>query len=646
MLQLIVDRMSAPHPAPTQFLATVPPFDKLPPEVLAQAGESLELSFYPAHTILYEQDRSELQELSLIVSGHVEKYFLDQDGKKRFSESFGPGDSFGAISILLNNQTAIRSVKTLTKTTLYKLPSQIFTRLCKDHTVFYEHFTGEFGKRMLDGGYASMLLKRPRIESGFQVSDLTFTQEIRQLYSPVLNTCTTETSIREAAKSMTYFRQNYVLVVSPNREPVGIITDRELRTKVVAQGMEVDQPVSKIMGSPVLEIQADAYSYEAILMMFRHKIDFLVVKEQETLLGMISLDKLLHAQAKSPFIFIQNIAHDYDTASLKEKWEDVPAIIDLLMDRGTRPEIINQVVSVIADAITHNIIRRAISRLGAPPAKFVYTALGSEGRKEQTLMTDQDNAIIYEDLEGENRSVARAYFLRLGEIVSDELNDVGFSYCKGNLMAKNPKWNHSLSHWKDNYATWIREPMSENAVIGSTFFDCRAIYGDANLLKSLRSHIFETLRKGSSAFFMALTRAALVNRPPLTLFGGIQLTDKQNIGKGLDIKRATQVISDFARIYALGHDISATNTAERLRKLTLKGILSEAELDELLQSYYFMMRLRLSHQVRQLQAGSPPDNFLLMDEVSKIERVTLKEIFRLVEKYQKRLGVVYGGTLS
>jgi len=426
---------------------------------------------------------------------------------------------------------------------------------------------------------------------------------------------------------------------------VGLVTDRELRDQVVAEGLDVQRPVSHIMSQPVQEIEASAFSYEAILLMFRHKVDFLAVREEGRLVGVISLDKLLNAQGKSPFIFVQSIAFDHDTPSLQEKWAEVPGIVEHLLERGTRPEIVNQVVSVISDAIAHNIIRRAIERLGPPPAKFVFMALGSEGRKEQTLKTDQDNAIIYEDLTGEKRERARSYFLDLGQQVCDELAAVGFAYCDGGLMAKNPKWNHSLSHWQANYRRWITEPGAENAIIGGTFFDCRAIYGEVELLQALRSSIFDQLEKGATAFFTALGRASLVNRVPLSLFGSFQLTEDGE-RKGVNIKRAMSTISDFARLYALQQQLPATNTGDRLRHLTLKGTLQDGELDELLQSYYFMMRLRLTHQSRQLQAGLAPDNLVDPDDMSKIERVTLKEIFRLIEKYQKRVSIVFTGQLG
>ncbi|MEM9985530.1 MAG: DUF294 nucleotidyltransferase-like domain-containing protein, partial [Bacteroidota bacterium] len=600
---------------------------------------------YPANEVIYRQDESDIHEVSFIAEGLMEKYFLGKEGKKLYPENFGPGDTFGAISVLLNNQTAIRSVRTLKASTIYQLSDIRFRELCEQYPAFYEFFTNQFGKRMLRSGYAHWLNQQARQTSAFQVADLAFTQQVGSYFNPNVNTCTTETSIREAARSMTYYRENFVLVLDRNREPVGLVTDQELRNKVVVMGLSVDRPVKEIMVSPLREIQSTAYSYEAILLMFRHKVDYLLVRKGEGFAGVISLDRLLNAQGKSPFIFVQSISLDHDAEALKRKWAEVPRIISQLIDRGTRPEIVNQVVSAVSDAIGNNIIRRAIERLGPPPARFVFMALGSEGRKEQTLSTDQDNAIIYEDLEGEARERARAYFLRLGEEVCDELNEVGFDYCDGNLMAKNPKWNHSLSHWKTNYQRWVAEPGSDNALIGGTFFDCRSIYGDAQLLTELRQSIFDELDRGGSSFFANLARAALVNRPPLSLFGGIQTTaDKDR--KGINVKQVMNMFSDYARLHALNHQLTDTNTGERLRHLAVKGILNEVEFEELHQGYYFLMRLRMMHQAAQMEAGNSPDNLLDIRSLTKIERVTIKEILKVIETYQKRLGILFLGSLN
>lgn len=629
------------------FLQQTPPFDLLSESRREELEQVLERKVYEAETQLYQQDYSSLEELSLIAEGSVVKYFQGQGNARSHEETFGPGDTFGAISILLNNHRAIRSVRTLTATVIYQMPASHFLALCKENEAFADFFTHEFGRRMLSSGYAEYLLRNARPVTFFDVSDHAFQRTVNDFLSSSLNTCPADTPIQEAAKIMSYFRRGYVVVTDEQGQPVGILTDLDLRIKVVAGGRDIQQPVRTVMSSPLISLPRNALAYEAILLMFRKKVNHLLVTDEEgKVVGMVLLDKLLNAQAKSPFIFISGINYDSRTEELYLRWAQMPKIIESLVDRGVRAEIVNQIVTAVSDAITANIIRRALRELGPPPCNFVFMALGSEGRKEQTLATDQDNALIYADVPGMRREVVREYFLRLGERVCDELNEVGFAYCEGNLMAKNPKWNHSLSHWKKNYHKWITQPFGDHLHISVTFFDSRPIFGDAFLLEDLRKYIFAQLQETSSLFFAQLTRTSLAVKPPLTFFNNFQLESVDENRKALNIKKAMLPVIDFARIYALKHQISEQNTGERLKQLWEKGVLLEKEYQELHQAYYFMMRMRLTHQSQQLSDGQPADNLLNPKSLSQIETVTLKEVFRLVEKHQKTLAFTFTGSLN
>ncbi|RMG55437.1 MAG: CBS domain-containing protein [Bacteroidetes bacterium] len=639
--------MTATHTAElTDLLRDVPPFSGLPEATHPELLQRCERQEHPAGTILYRQDTTALHHICLIAEGEVEKYVQGESGEKTFAETFGRGEVFGALSIMLQSERALRTVCTTQATVIYRWPRETFLDLLDRYPAFQEYFADQFGRRLLKGGYVNMLMRRPDPATNFQQADLAFTQEVRAFVNPQVNTIAASASIREAAKSMTYFRRGYVLVVNPEHEPLGIVTDWDLREKVVAAGRDPESPVSSIMSAPLLDIAASAHSYEAILLMFRYKVNHLLVRDaQGRLTGLVTLDQLLNAQGKSPFIFIQSIADVYDTEGLRRKWEEMPQIVDTLQGRGTRPVIVNQIISTVADAIAQNIVRRTIKRLGPPPARFVFVALGSEGRKEQTLATDQDNAIIYEAVPEAQAETVAAYFLELGTQVCDELNTAGFAYCHGNLMAKNPEWNQPLPVWREKYRNWLEAPVPEHVMTAATFFDCRTLYGDTYLLDTLRAHFLDILGRQGQGFLAQLSRAALLNKPPLGFFGGFQLTESED-KKGVNIKRAMSTISDFARIYALRHHLWATHTGDRLRELRQREVLDPEDHNELRQAYYFMMRLRLAHQTRQIVEGLPPDNLIDPNQLTKIERVTLREIFKVIEKYQKRLAIAFMGTLG
>ncbi len=625
------------------FLRQVKPFDILPSSVLAELTDSMIRRNFDADVIIYQQGRSRIQELSIIYQGEVCKYFVNRIGGKEYEETFGPGDTFGAISIMLNNHRAIRTVKTLYPTILYTIPESVFLSLCQQHEDFADFFTQQFGKRMLSHGYASYLLRKPEVPAIFESSDYTFTQQVSESYDLEIHTCAPVSSIEEVAKIMTYYSSGYAIVKGHDGQYQGIITEKQIIQRVVAKGYSPDVQAHNIMFNPIPTISSEAYSYEAILKMFKEDLPFLIVEDDGEVKGIISLDKLLYAQAKSPFLFVNSLMRDRSIDQLRKKWETVPGMIKNLLDRGTKPEIVNQIVSATSDAITYNLIKKAIHELGIPPANFVFMALGSEGRREQTLITDQDNAIIFEDVPPDQVEEVQHYFVRLGKIVNKGLDIIGFPFCEGDLMAGNSQWTQPLEKWKETYDSWIQHPHPEHVVHSITFFDCRTIYGDSKLLDKLKNHIFDQLSSHSQFFFSQLSKVSLEIKAPLSFFGNIQATSFENDKKGINIKYGMLPIVDFARIYSLYYHISQTNTGERLKKLLEVGVLIDSEFHEVYQAYYYLMRLRLVHQTQLILANETPDNILDIKSMSKIERVTLKEVLKIVEKYQKKLNINFGG---
>jgi CBS domain-containing protein len=306
-----------------------------------------------------------------------------------------------------------------------------------------------------------------------------------------------------------------------------------------------------------------------------------------------------------------------------------------------RPEIVNQVISTVADTIALKVIERVLEVHGPAPARFAFMVLGSEGRQEQTLVTDQDNAIVYEDKANEQRELVRAYFLRFAEAVSDELNHIGLHYCTGGYMAKNPKWTHSLSHWKRNYLSWIQEAVPETVMQFATFFDCRHLYGDASLTQELQSFVREQLTAPSERFLFFMARNALQYEPPLTFFRGFR-TFAQEGQQVFDLKKAMTPIVDLVRVYALQHQLSETNTGARLARLRELGVFKEREYEELLQAYYYLMGMRLRKQARQLIADRrAATNYLDPKTLTQVEQVTLKEIFKVISDFQVKIKVAF-----
>lgn len=628
-----------------EFIKCVKPFDLLPEEALIAVADLLVESTIKQEAVVCLQDFTKLKGIDIIIEGAYEAFFYDSEKNKRLSEQLNRGAIYGGISILLNKRRSIRTVIARKGTRIYFLHRKDFKELCRIHKNFFHHFTEIYGNRMIDDEFAHFVKTKIASEDNFIASDLFFSRKVETITPKEIVSCTPQTPIYIVAQLMSENKASCVFIKNAEGEYVGYVTDITIRDNIVAKQVELSQPIQSFMDNPIATISPEAFVYEALLMMFRNKIRYLLVKEKENYIGTISRNKLLTDQSHSPFVFIQSVKLAVSVKELKRKWEKVPQIACQLLERGVKSEIVNQVITSISDTILLKVIEGSIDELGLPPASFCFIVLGSEGRKEQTLKTDQDNAIIYEDKANEQRELVREYFLNFATIVSEKLDHIGFSFCTGGLMAKNPKWTHSLSHWKNNYNLWINEPVPESVMSYSTFFDYRFIYGETGLLENLKEYISHQLIKPSEVFLYHLAKNALLFEPPLTFFNNFRTFTKgeHNV---FDLKKTMTPIVDMVRVYALKHRIFKTNTGERIKALYEENIFTEQEYNELLQAYYYLMGMRLKIQARQIMKDNRlPDNYLDPSSLTKVEQVTLKEIFKVIEKFQLKIKIEFTGSL-
>lgn len=627
------------------FLKKVKPFDVLPDEVLQGVADLLQEVKHSKETVIYNQEVSKMKGVDILVSGEYETFFYDSAQNKRIVEYLRPGQCYGGISVLLNRKRSLRTVIAKKGTVVYFLPRRDFRALCQANEEFFHYFTTEFGRRMLNDEFAHFVKHPTFFEENYIATDQLYSRKMETLEYRDIISCDAATPIFEAARRMGEQKTSCLFVRDSHGAIIGYVTDITLRDNVVARQTDTQSAVAAIMDNPIVSISTQAYVYEAILLMFQTKTRYLLLEENGSYRGVISRNKLLSEQAQSPFVFIQSVKLAQSIEELQSKWRKVPEIVTQLLGRGVKAEIVNQVITTVADTIALKVIEEVIAQVGPPPAKFVFMVLGSEGRKEQTLKTDQDNAIIYEDKANEQRELVRDYFLRFADQVSERLNRIGFSYCSGGFMAKNPKWTHSLSHWKRNYISWMQEALPETVIKFSTFFDCRFLYGDVTIMHQLRDFLDQELQQPQDKLFYHMTNNALQYEPPLTFFKNIR-TFTVGSQEVFDIKKAMTPIVDLVRVYALKHRIFATNTGERLAALRDQGVLTETKYLELLQSYYYLMSVRLKKQASQIiNDNTEPENYLDLNSLTKIEQVTIIEIFKTIKNFQTSIKVAFTNNL-
>ncbi|MFH1022020.1 MAG: DUF294 nucleotidyltransferase-like domain-containing protein [Planctomycetota bacterium] len=461
-----------------------------------------------------------------------------------------------------------------------------------------------------------------------------------------LVTCGLDTPVSEAAAAMTRAKIGAILITSPTGDPVGIVTDRDLRSRVLAAGVSPEQPVSTVMSAPLVRIADHALLFEAALVMQEHAITHLVVTDERgAAVGILTGTEVLHAQRHAMGLLLAGIREAPSPGALKDSRARLPVFVKALLESGARVEHITRIMATVSDAILVRAIALAEKELGPPPAAYCFVVLGSEAREEQTLATDQDNAIIYADVPPERNTEVHAYFLKLGETVCGWLDTIGYRRCKGDAMASNPKWCQPLGRWRQYFTDCVTAANPQDLLDVNIFLDFRAAYGEAGYVAELRRHLHDLLAgENRNVFFFHLAQSTLQFKPPRGFFGNIQVGPSGDLPSAFNIKTAIIPLVNFARMYTLRNRLAETNTLERLRHLQRLEVLLPSSHDELAQAYTVLMQMRLTHQAALLGRGAEPDNLIDLGELTQLERSVLKKVFADITVFQARLKTDFART--
>ena len=472
---------------------------------------------------------------------------------------------------------------------------------------------------------------------------------LKYLHQPLENflrhtvSCNMNLTIYEAAKIITKQKYSAALVKTDSGEYIGIVSDHDLRQRVVAENLDTSEAIHNVMSAPLISIASNAFVFEALIKMRENSTRHLAVRNNEgNVIGIISSEELFKVERQSSAYLLREIEVSESIVELSEVKTNLPRLIKTLVDSGAKTKNITHIVTSIFDAIVHRLIDFSILKYGEPPCKFSFVALGSAGRKEQTLISDQDNAIIFENVDETELPKVKRYFDELAKFVCNGLDICGYEFCKGEAMANNTKWTQSLKTWEKYFHKWIANSSQQDLIDISIYFDFRHVYGDPKLVDNLRLKL-SSITANQAGFFQHLTRNCLLHKPPVGILGKLVLESKGDHAETFDMKLATMPISDFARIYALKYNLSATNTLERIQSLLTKGVINKNSYDELAQAYNFLMQLRFKHQATQITEDKAFDNFINPKELTQIEIKTLKNTFSHIVAIQKKLSYDFSG---
>ena len=600
------------------FLRATPPFEALPDAELQNAARRLSITYVPTDRVVLDVGE-ETHQLYIIRSGAVELY----NTSGALVGRLGEGEPFGYPS-LLTDTTASRRVTTIEDTLLYHLPEAVFHR-CRSES---EEFDAFFARAHAE-----------RIHTAVQDSqqDVPLTTPLRVLVSRAPVTASPDATIQEAAETMRDHRVSSLLLTRGDMLE-GIVTDRDLRNRVIAEARSTDAPVSDVMSTNPWTIDADALAFEAMLEMSRHNVHHLPVLDGQSIYGMVTTTDLIRQQVDHPVYLVGEIWKQPDVDGLARVSKDVPEMLRQMVENGARASDATRMVTAVTDAITECLLDLATESLGPSPVPYVWLALGSQARHEQTAHSDQDNALL---LSNEATDEHDVYFKELAGFVCDGLDACGYEYCPGEVMATTDTWRQPLASWKATFRNWIEEPRPKSLMHATIFFDLRPIYGDTSLAEELQTFILDRTAK-NSIFLASLAANALDNNPPLGFFRQFVLEEHGGQKDTLDLKLNGVVpIIDLARIYALGKGVAAVNTQERFTQLADSSGMNAGDAADLRDALDFISSIRLHHQAEQICMGKEPDNFVSPDSLSGFDKRHLKDAFRIVSQMQKALSQRY-----
>ncbi len=443
----------------------------------------------------------------------------------------------------------------------------------------------------------------------------------------------------EIARLLTRERVGSVIVVDDAGAPLGIVTDRDLRVKIVGEARDLATAASAIMSAPLVVTRPAAFVFDALLEMTRRDIRHLAVLDDGRLAGVLSTRDVLDEAATHPVLLGRAIGRAASLEALAGLADQVTTLVRRLVEDGGSAYDIGQLVAELNDRMVVRVLGLIETTLdvanGPPPVPFCWLSFGSEARREQTLRTDQDNGLVYSDPPPELAAAAADYYARFAQAAIRGLVAIGFPLCPGNVMASNPRWCQPLAVWAAYLRRCMAEPVPERVLGAAIHFDVRPLAGALELGESL----FELVRREAPAHRLCLgllARDVVARRLPLTMLGRLSVARRGPQAGTVDVKGGgTMQLVGAARVLALELALPERNTIERVRAAGARGVWSEAETREIADAGQVLMRIRLVHQLEQLARGQTPDNRVALARLSRADALLFRDALRTVALVQR-----------
>lgn len=635
MANVIVNRVK-------EFLKRFPPFTFLNEVSLGLVAKGVEVKYFAQGEQLFRQGDPAQDFFFVLKEGSIQ-LTESKEGQDRVVEVCDEGDVFGVMA-LLGKRPYFLTAQAREDSLIYAVPVAIFEKILIENSRVSLYFAAGFasGQVVVRGDLSQS--QKARRDFSVQSTDnglMIFSGQSDLNFSTDVLTCQKGTSILKAVEKMSEKGVGSIVVVDQNKFPLGIITDKDIRNRLVAKQKSYETPVEELMTSPVMTKRKEAGFSELYLTMIKNRLHHLIFTEDGSLeskvTGILSDHDILLSQGNSPAVLINALMNTWDVAEMAKIRNRAEKLLKYYLENEVAMDFVANIISEINDIIIERAVQLAVKKHSpnypeAAKKKFCFLSMGSEGREEQLLRTDLDNAIVFEDVPKEKIQEIQGYMLLIAQEVIETLMACGFQPCPADMMANNPKWCQPISVWKTYFSDWILSPNQQALLNATIFFDYRPIFGYKQLAEELTEHIYQEV--GDRTIFLNfLAKNALLNPPPLGFFRNFLVEKSGEQKDKFDIKlRAMMPLADIARLMVLSHRVvGINNTFKRFEKLAeLEPNYTELLL-EAGKAYEILMRMRAIEGLKSGNSG----RYIHPENLGKLQRQLLKNTFAPIDELQK-----------
>jgi CBS domain-containing protein len=626
----------------SDFLKDYPPFNLLSAKKILEIASEVKIIYLEKGKILFNQNDTNHEHFYIVRNGGISLYKNLKNDKILIDICDG-GDIFG-LRPLISKENYLLDAIANEESIVFGIPIAVFEAASEKNSKINKYLLTSFASTAFDP-YTSE--QNSNVFTDYIAKyNLTDSNLHSVNYTKKPLNCTIQSTIKEAALKMSAQKIGCIVVVDAKCIPKGIITNSDIKNKIATGLFSIDSSVKEIMSFPVITQSKNLTVLDAQLQMIKHKVGHLCITDDGTsnskLIGILTNHDVLASLGNNPTVILKEIIRAKRTREIREIRNKANLLLKSYLEQNIPLSHISKIISEINDSVTIRVIELSLKKMDSPPpVKFSWLALGSQGRKEQLLYTDQDNALIFEDTNQEKYLETKNYFLKLAGHVTKSLHKIGYEYCPAEMMASNPKWCLSLSEWKNQFNDWIMN-VDENAILlSSIFFDFNAIYGDASMPKKITKSIFEALNT-KNLLFIFLAKEAIASPSPLGFFKQFLVESNGDHKDSFNIKRrALMPLINAARLLVLSNNISEiNNTAQRFERLAE----IEPQNKELYQSCSYAFKALLKFKTKQGILHNDSGGIIQLESLTKEEKLKLKRCFKPIREIQEVLSVRYNLT--